>query len=117
MNTSKERGGGQRLECWQKEYVRTPTRKLISLKCVCLVMCTYGASMWRQAGFVYGGDCHFKHAPGQGNIVQNTMSDHSTKRNKIRKKKGFKSVMVCRKTVGVIGIYSHFTSQMTTGIL
>lgn len=37
-----------------------------------------------------GGDCHFKHAPGQGNIVQNTMSDHGTKRNKIRKKKALK---------------------------
>lgn len=64
MNTSKERGGGQRLECWQKEYVRTPTRKLISLKCVCLVMCTYGASMWRQAGFVYGGGLSLQTCPG-----------------------------------------------------
>lgn len=61
MNTSKERGGGQRLECWQKEYVRTPTRKLISLKCVCLVMCTYGA---RQAGFVYGGGLSLQTCPG-----------------------------------------------------
>lgn len=41
---------------------------------------------------VRGGDCHFKHAPGQGNIVQNTMSDHGTKRNKIRKKKALKAL-------------------------
>lgn len=90
-------------------------KKATSEVCVCLFKS--GATVWWQAGFVYGchlgeGGRHFKRVPRQGNITSGTMNSRDTRRNNIFKKAGNALL-----TAVVVGIYSHFTCQMTTGAL